>query len=195
MERALKNRENAGEWERDVYANYINDLFFAEIDAGGKGIALQFSIGAEPLPFETGSKLRVETLFELAGLFSRYPRVKFLMNLSSTHQNQAACTLARELPNFSLEGYWWHSFFPLAIRQVMSERLDMVPANKQLGFFSDAYCMDWAYAKAVIVKKQLAEVLSEKIAQGQYDETRALGVARQILNETPQMLLGMKPGI
>ena len=34
-----------------------------------------------------------------------------------------------------------------AIRQVMEERLDMLPANKQIGFFSDAYCVEWSYAK------------------------------------------------
>ena len=77
----------------------------------------------------------------------------------------------------------------------MSERLDMVAASKQLGFFSDAYCADWAYAKSVIVKKQLAEVLAGKIGQGQYTKQSALAIAKQILHETPQTLLGLKPGI
>ena len=192
MESALRNRGAAGDQERDVYANYINDLFLNEIEASGKDIVLQFSIGAEPLPYETGSKLRTETLFELAEMFSRHPGVRFTLYLSSEHLNQTVCTLARELPNLSLAGFWWHNFFPSAIRKVMGERLDMVAANKQLGFFSDAYCADWAYAKSVIVKKQLAEVLAGKIGQKQYTESEALTIARQILNETPQQLLGMK---
>ena len=30
--------------------------------------------------------------------------------------------------------------------------------NKQIGFFSDAYCVDWSYAKALMVKRMLASV-------------------------------------
>ena len=192
MEAALKNRSNAGPAERDIYANYINDLFLKEIESSGRDIILQFSLGAEPLPYETGSKLRTETAFELAEMFTKYPKVKFSLFIANLAQNQAFCTLARELPNVSLAGYWWHNFFPASMRQVMSERLDMVATNKQLGFFSDAYCADWAYAKSVIVKKQLAEVLAGKIEQGQYSKEKALDIAKQILNETPQTLLGMK---
>ena len=75
----------------------------------------------------------------------------------------------------------------------MSERLDMLPANKQIGFFSDAYCVEWTYAKAVLVRRQMARVLAEKIQQGQYSKQDALAIARAILFETPQTLLGMKP--
>ncbi len=86
------------------------------------------------------------------------------------------CTLARELPNLSLAGYWWHNFFPDAIAQVMRERLEMLPANKQVGFFSDAYCAEWSYAKAVIVRKILARVLAERIELGQFDRAECPGV-------------------
>jgi hypothetical protein len=75
----------------------------------------------------------------------------------------------------------------------MAERLEMLPANKQVGFFSDAYCVEWTYAKAVLVRKQLAHVLADKIEQGQYSHEDALSIARAILHESPQTLLGMVP--
>ena len=103
------------------------------------------------------------------------------------------CTLARELPNFSLAGYWWHNFFPDAIRTVMSERLDMLPMNKQVGFFSDAYAVEWTYAKVVLVRRIMAQVLARRVEQGQYSREDALRIARAILYESPQTLLGMKP--
>ena len=81
-------------------------------------------------------------------MIGRHPRLRFQCFLASRHANQSMCTLARELPNLSLAGYWWHNFFPDAIPQVIRERLDMLPANKQVGFFSDAYCVEWSYAKA-----------------------------------------------
>ena len=70
--------------------------------------------------------------------------------------------------------------FPGVIRKVISDRLDMLAVNKQIGFFSDAYTVEWTYAKAIIVRKQLAEVLASKISQGQYtlDEPRSPSPAR-----------------
>jgi len=80
----------------------------------------QFSLGAEPLPYETGSKLRPETIFELAAIIERHTGLRFQVFLASEHANQALCTLVRELPNLSLAGYWWHNFFPGSIRKVIA---------------------------------------------------------------------------
>lgn len=181
MTDALTRRDCAGPAERDIYANYIHESYISELDRRGSGLVLAYSIGAEPLPFETGSKLRVETIFEFASLAARYPNRKFEIYLANAAQNQSFCTLARELPNVKLVGYWWHNFFPSEIRKVMEERLDMVPLNRQAVFFSDAYCFDWTYAKSVIIRRQLAEVLTQKIKQGQYTLDSALEIARMLL--------------
>jgi len=193
MEAAIKNRSKATTQERDIYAAYVNELFLAELEKHGHEIVFQFSFGAEPLPHETGSRLNQQSIADLAAMIARHPKLRFQCLLSSRHANQSLCTLARELPNFSLAGCWWHNFFPDIIRQVLSERLDMLPVNKQVAFFSDAYCIEWAYAKAILLRKQLAHVLAGKIAQGQYSRDDALSIARAILFESPQSLLGMKP--
>ncbi len=124
----------------------------------------------------------------------RHPGVRFQFFLSSEHANQSLCTLARELPNISLAGYWWHNLFPGVIRKVFRDRLDMLPLNRHIAYFSDAYCVEWAYAKAFIIRQQVAEVLAEKVEQGQYRVADALDVARAVLFETPQTLNGMAPG-
>ncbi len=192
MADALERREWAGPVERDVYASYILEAFLSELEKRAGRLVYHFSIGAEPLPYETGSKLRQETIFELAEIIERHPRLHFQALLSSEHANQALCTLARELPNLSLAGYWWHNFFPGAMRKVINERLDMLSMNKQVGFFSDAYCLEWAYAKAALVRRQWAEVLAQKVEQGQYSQKQALEIARQVMFETPKNLLGME---
>jgi hypothetical protein len=194
MESTLKRRALAGPAERDVYATYINEAFLNVLEKHADEIVFQFSFGAEPLPYETGSRLAQRTIGQVAEMIGRHPKLRFQCFLSSRHANQSLCTLARELPNFSLAGYWWHNFFPDIMRQVIAERLDMVPANKQIGFFSDAYCVEWTYAKLVLVRKQLARVLADKVGQGQYTREEALGIARAILYESPQALLGMQPG-
>jgi hypothetical protein len=193
MESALGRRSVAGPAERDTYAAYVNEVFLSQLEKHGHEIVFQFSLAAEPLPFETGSRINQQTLRQVAEMTARHPNLRFQCFLASRHANQSLCTLARELPNFSLAGYWWHNCFPDIIRQVMTERLDMLPTNKQIGFFSDAYCVEWCYAKAVIVRKQLAHVLAEKIDQGQYSKNDALDIARAILFESPQTLLAMRP--
>ena len=193
MTAALSRRAQAGVVERDIYASYINELFLAGLEKHGEEIVYQFSLGAEPLPFETGSRLAQRTIGQLAEMIARRPGLRFQCFLASRHANQSLCTMARELPNFSLAGYWWHNFFPNTIRQVIAERLDMLPVNKQVGFFSDAYCVEWVYGKVLLVRKQLASVLAEKIEQGQYTRDDALATAKAILFESPQSLLGMKP--
>ena len=193
MADALGRRNAATERERDVYASYITRLLLGQLQDHGDEIVFAFSIGAEPLPYESASRLNQTTIAQLAGLVAEFPKLRFVGFLSSRHANQSLCTLARELPNFHLAGYWWHNFFPGAVRQVMEERLDMLPVNKQFGFFSDAYCVDWAYAKAAMVCKLMAEVLAGKVELGQYSHTDAVAVARAILCESPCEVLGMRP--
>ena len=186
MEAALARRPLAGPVERDIYAAYINEAFLTALEKHGDQLVFQFSFGAEPLPFETASRLSQTSIGQLGEMIGRHPRLRFQCFLASRHANQSLCTLARELPNLSLAGFWWHNFFPGVIREVMAERLDMLPANKQVGFFSDAYCVEWTYGKSILVRKQLARVLAEKIGQSQFTLDEALAVARAILFQSPQ---------
>jgi glucuronate isomerase len=194
MAQAVARRAEAGPAERDIYASYINEQFLTALEQRhGGSILFQFSFGAEPLPFETASRLSQKSIAQLAEMVGRHPRLRFQCYLSSAHANQSLCTLCRELPNLSVAGCWWHNFFPSIMQRVMAERLDMLPLNKQMGFFSDAYCIEWMYAKVLMVKAALARVLAEKVELGQYDVETAIDVARTILFETPQSLLGMVP--
>lgn len=193
MEAALARRADAGPADRDIYASYVNELFLSALEQRAERIVYQFSFGAEPLPYETGSRLSQRTIAQLGEMIGRHPALRFQCFLASQHANQSLCTLARELPNLSLAGFWWHNFFPSVIRTVLDERLDMLPVNKQIGFFSDAYCLEWTYAKLVLVRRLLAQALADRVALGQYTTSEALEVARAILFESPQSLLGIQP--
>ncbi|HQP96996.1 MAG TPA: hypothetical protein PLY86_00960 [bacterium] len=193
MRDALNNRHNPTHRERNIYASYINELYLSALEEYADRIVFQFSLGAEPLPHETVSRLSSTTIRQIGEMIAHHPRLRFQCFLAGGFANQSLCTLCRELPNFSLAGYWWHNFFPSTIAQIMRERLDMLPSNRQIGFFSDAYCVEWAYAKTRIVRTLLAEVLAEKIQIGQYSIEDAKAIAYRILFEAPQALLGMVP--
>ena len=72
---------------------------------------------------------------------------------------------------------------------MIDERLNMLPTNKQIGFFSDAYCTDWAYAKSILVRRQLAHVLAQRVDRGQYTFETAIDVATKLLHDTAQQTL------
>jgi glucuronate isomerase len=192
MAQALAHRAQAGTLERDTYASFILDRFAAELEHCKARIALILSMGAEALPYETAARFRQVTTGHLGRLVAAHPSLRFIAMNASRHADQSLSTLSRELPNFTLAGYWWHSFFPDSIRQVMSTRLDMLPVSNQIGFFSDAYCVEWLYAKAVMVKTVMADVLAAKVAQGRFSEEDAVGIAGQILLETPRGVLAGK---
>lgn len=189
----MQRRAEAGDRERDIYASYILHRFLAALEKQGNCIVFQFWLAAEALPYESGSRLKQRTIGQLAEIVARYPGLRFQCCLASWHANQSLCTLARELPILSLAVYWWHNFFHGAIRQVIEERLDMLPVNRQLGFFSDAYCVEWSYAKKKLVGKMLAEVLAAKIEIGQYSVADAVSIARSIFYDSSVELLGMTP--
>jgi glucuronate isomerase len=193
MSAALARRAQAGASERDVYASYVNEAYLTALESQPKRVVFQFSFAAEPLPFETASRISQRTIAQVAEMIGRHPKLQFQCFLASRHANQSLCTLARELPNLSLAGCWWHDFFPDVIHQVLSERLDMLPMNKQIAFFSDAYCVEWTYAKAILMRKQLARVLAERIESGQYSQADSLQIAQAILYDSPQSLLRMEP--
>ena len=193
MAAALKRRAQAGAAERDIYASYVHELFLSMLEPHADRIVFQPSFAAEPLPHETASVAPQRALQDLAEIAARHPKIRFVILAASRHADQTLCTLCRELPNVALAGYWWHNFFPGAMRQVMEERLDMMPVNRQVGFFSDAYCLEWAYAKSMMVRAQMAQVLAQKVRQGQYTAREALDIARATFYQTAQDLLRMTP--
>jgi hypothetical protein len=191
MQQALGNRGHAGQGEMNVYASYILEKFFDLLEKSSRPIIYQFSLGAEPLPYETASRLSSRTIAQLAAMISRHPKITFQCFLSSRHSNQSLCTLCRELPNLHLAGYWWHNFFPAIIPQVIEERLDMLALNKQTGFFSDAYCVEWMYAKSKLVRKLIADVLYERMVSRRYDTDTAIEIANWLLRKAAGTLVNI----
>src|SRR5207253_1923734 len=77
MTQALARRDVAGVADRDIYAAYIGEAFLTELEKRGDRILFQFSLGAEPLPYETGSRLSQRTIGQLAEMVGRHPRLNF----------------------------------------------------------------------------------------------------------------------
>jgi hypothetical protein len=188
----MEHRAGAGEYERDVYANYIFDAFLRRVSERGFTGPITFGFAAEPLKYETGVYLRSETLYQLIEYINKYSDLTFHLFLAGEAFNHAVCSVIRETPNCYVDGYWWHCFFPSIMEHQLKLRLEMLPINKQIGFFSDAYCADWQYGKLTLVKKVTADVLGEKIDKGYYSFSDAEEIARALFYGSANQSYKMK---
>lgn len=158
-----------------------------------KGIHVALSLGARWKTFEgksgkTTSTFSTQTVFEIANLASCYPEVTFFVLNCSYPMNQDLTLAAKMQPNIIPTGYWWHSMYGEYVGRVLSERLDVLPYTKFLGFFSDAYMSEWVYGKLSVVRKETSRVLAEKVQRGYLTEDDALKIARALFYENQKKL-------
>jgi hypothetical protein len=123
-----------------------------------------------------------------AHLLGEFPDIHFNILSGCEVDEPVWCSLCLGYGNLSLAGYWWNLFYPSVMRSAWHRRLDMVPTSRLCGFFSDGWCIDWAYARVRMTQRVLAGVLAEKVEQGFYTTEQAVRVAREILFETPRRL-------
>ena len=102
-------------------------------------------------------------------------------------------TLARELPNLSLAGYWWHNFFSGAMRQVMAERLEMLPISKQIGFSPTHTVSSGPTRRRPSCASNWPGCSSARSSRGITTGKRPATSRGRFYFESPQSLLGMAP--
>ncbi len=191
MSEALANRKNASSRERDIYANYINNSYFETLSKYGRKTAVSISIGAEPLQYETGVKLNTETLYAIESLANKYPGLDFIIFNGCDYQDTALSGIIRETQNVYVAGFWWHNFFPSAIDNIIRGRLERIPINKWFGYFSDAYCVDWAYGKSALIRACFSRVLSSLVDNKVYSLNDALSIANRLLFQNAKDYFGL----
>jgi len=150
---------------------------------------IQVIVGAEVLPPHRSlthwSPEFPGALGRLAGEFEEF---QFNCSTASDLYTQDLAILAKHVPNVSLAGYWWHTLYPGLIRKSIETRLDMVPANKLVAFFSDAYHAEWCYPKLKLVKQILGEVLADRVHRGLMTQEIALSLVGELLFASPKRI-------
>jgi len=101
--------------------------------------------------------------------------------------------MCRELPNLSLAGYWWHSFFPESIRQIMGERLGHAAGEQAGRILLRRLCGRMGLRQDQLIKKLMAQVYGQRVEQGQFSKEEAIAIARAVLYETRRRSGGMTP--
>jgi len=117
-----------------------------------------------------------------------YGDFAFNMTTAADAHTQDLAILAKHVPNISVAGYWWHTFYPHFIRKSLETRLDTVPLNKIVGFFSDAYHAEWCYPKLKLVKQILEDILVERVDRGWYSLELARTIVTRLLYSNPKAI-------
>lgn len=159
-----------------------------------RGIPYQIFFGSEfvpPFREPAIAASMTHTILSFSSLARDFPDMNFELLLGTQAYSQDTNILVKNLPNVRVSGIWWHNMYPVYIRRLMEERLDICPLNKVSAFFSDAYCVEWAYGKRQLVQREFAHMCAEKVAKGYLSRTDVTEIARAWWYENPMNAYGL----
>lgn len=122
------------------------------------------------------------SLYQYRRLFNAFPRVKFPISVLAHASNMELVSYAWIFPNVIANGHWWYSNIPAFIEPDCRSRLEAIPRNKNIGYYSDMYKLEFGWPKFQMYRRVLAKVLFEDFVVGRHwSEERAVELGRQIL--------------
>jgi len=165
----------------DVHAFLTHALFEA---LGRHEMFAQLFLGIHHVP-GTGTHMATDDPRRIVGLYPLFERYGcgFELVAGAPRNNMDIAQAARIYPNVHCGGLWWYNFRSSTYRQAMQARLEAVPACKSVVLASDGRCIEWCYAKTLLVKWLLADFFHEQVAGGWINQSDALWVAREWLHD------------
>jgi glucuronate isomerase len=122
------------------------------------------------------------SLIQYRQLFNAFPEVTFPISVLASVTNQELVSYSWIFPNVVTHGHWWYSNTPPFIEHDLAARLTAVPTNKQIGYYSDMYKLEFALPKFAMFKRILAKTLAERfVIDRGWSEERAVALGRQVL--------------
>jgi glucuronate isomerase len=135
------------------------------------------------------------SLIQYRELFNAFPGVKFPVSVLASVTNQELVSYAWIFPNVIPNGHWWYSNTPTFIRRDAAARLEAVPRNKQIAYYSDAYKLEFIAPKFDMYRKILAEILAEDfVLRRGWNEDQAIELGRQILRGNVEAIFPDRSG-
>lgn len=132
------------------------------------------------------------SLIQYRELFNAFPEVTFPVSVLASVTNQELVSYAWIFPNVVCNGHWWYSNTPSFITRDLQARLEAVPRNKTIGYYSDMYKLEFAQPKFAMFKRCLSTVLADHFVQGMgWTETRAVDLGKQVLRGNVETIFGV----
>lgn len=133
-------------------------------------------------------------------LFNAYPDLKFSVSVLSDTQEQELRTYGWVVHNVYPSGHWWYRNIPEDIGPAVAARIGSFPKNKAIGYYSDAYKLEFVLPKFTMYKEVLAEELAKRVIKScsshwmaKFDVQDAIDIGRHLLDYNPRrIILGEK---
>lgn len=124
------------------------------------------------------------SLIQYAELFNAFPEVKFPISVLASVTNQELVSYSWIFPNVITNGHWWYSNTPSFIARDAMARLEAVPQTKQIGYYSDAYKLEFVWPKFDMYRNVLAGILADHFVEGcRWSEERAIELGQRVLRD------------
>ena len=133
------------------------------------------------------------SLYDYRELFNHFSNVTFPVSTLSPDAGGELVAYSWIFPNVVPNGHWWYSNVPAFIAADLKARLQAVPKTKQVGYYSDAYKLEFVLPKFNTYRRVLAETLAEDaIGARGWSIDRALELAKLVLLDNPRRIFGRK---
>ena len=129
------------------------------------------------------------SLADYRDLFNHFSGVTFPVSTLSPDAGGELVAYSWIFPNVVPNGHWWYANIPSFIAADLRARLQAVPKVKPIGYYSDAYKLEFVLPKFNMYRKILAETLADDAVRGQgWSTDRALDLARHVLLDNPRRI-------
>jgi len=131
------------------------------------------------------------SLYDYRDLFNHFTNVTFPVSTLAPDASAELVAYAWIFPNVLPMGHWWYANVPAYIVGDLRARLQALPKVKLLGYYSDAYKLEFIAPKFNMYRRILAEVLAEgAVRESGWSIDDALGLAKLVLIDNPKRIFG-----
>ncbi len=132
------------------------------------------------------------SMIQYAKLFNAFPTVMFPISVLASVTNQELVDYAWIFPNVLTNGHWWYSNTPSFIYRDLCARLEAIPRTKQIGYYSDAYKLEFILPKFSMYRRILARILAEEFAVNRsWSEEACVALGNQLLRGNVESVFGV----
>ena len=106
------------------------------------------------------------SLADYRELFNRLPGVTFPISVLAADAASELVAYSWIFPNVVPMGHWWYANLPATIAPDLAARLQALPKIKPIGYYSDAYKLEFVLPKFSMYRRILAETLAVDALRG-----------------------------
>ena len=184
------------------WAAYATNQVAARCRKHGKPFHLMIGVnrGVYPQGVPSGQDLfdSINSLKGLDYVFNEFADIKFPTSVLSDTTGLELTAAAWIRHNVFPSGHWWYSNQPTDIARELERRLNAVPLSKLIGYYSDAYYLEFVAPKFRMFKFELAIALANRMERSAFHPNMeplsveaALEMAEAVLIKNPQRIFGL----